>query len=164
MVPPPVSAARMLSASARNLAPPLTGWVRGALVLLALALVGVFALACWLDPYRDGRVWLQGTHQQLGLPPCRFWKWTGKPCPSCGMTSSFALLMHGDLGNSLRANAVGTLLALVGLACIPWAVCCAWRGRLYLIRAPEAVLVRLVVFFSVLMLLRWLLVLFWGSG
>ena len=49
------------------------------------------------------------THRQLGLPPCTFKEMTGLPCPSCGMTSSFALLVRGDVMNSLRANAVGTL-------------------------------------------------------
>ena len=34
-----------------------------------------------------------GTHQQLGLPPCNFVTLTGYPCPACGMTTSFALLV-----------------------------------------------------------------------
>ena len=48
------------------------------------------------------------THTQLGMPPCNFVVMTGKPCPACGMTTSFALLVRGDVGASLRANWAGT--------------------------------------------------------
>jgi hypothetical protein len=140
----------------------LHGWVRVALVAVALFLVCIFTVAVVLDPYRGGKVWTGGTHQQLGLPPCRFLELTGKPCPSCGMSTSFALLVRGDVLNSLRANAVGTLLALTCLAYIPWAVWCACRGRLYLIRSVEWTLTRLVVIFLVLMLVRWVIVLVLG--
>jgi Protein of unknown function (DUF2752) len=134
-------------------------WVRLTLVLIALGLVLVFAVAIWLNPYRDGQVWLMETHRQLGLPECNFKRVTGLPCPSCGMTSSFALLMHGDLVNSLRANAAGTLLAILCLAYIPWALLCAARGRRLVIQSFERVLLRLVVVFLVLMLCRWVIVL-----
>jgi hypothetical protein len=139
--------------------PILDRWVRLVLVLIAVLLCGVFTVAVCLNPYRDGHVWLGETHRQLGLPPCTFKVVTGLPCPSCGMTSSFALLMHGDLLNSLRANAVGTLLAVVCLAYIPWALLCAARGRRYLIMSLEGTLIRLVVVFLVLMLGRWAIVL-----
>jgi hypothetical protein len=139
--------------------PVLGRWVRLTLVLIALGLVLVFAVALWLNPYQDGQVWLVETHRQLGLPECNFKRITGLPCPSCGMTSSFALLMHGDLVNSLRANAAGTLLALMCLAYIPWALLCAVLGRRLLIRSFERVLLRLVVVFLVLMLCRWAIVL-----
>jgi hypothetical protein len=139
--------------------PALYGWVRCALLVIALILVAIFSIAVMLNPYKGGKVWTQGTHQQLGLPPCRFQELTGKPCPSCGMSTSFALLVRGDVVNSLRANAVGTLLALTCLAYIPWAALCAVRGRVYLIRSIEWTLTRLVVIFLVLMLLRWVIVL-----
>jgi hypothetical protein len=143
--------------------PLLRGWVRGLLVALALFLVGIFAIALWLNPYRGGTVWTDGTHQQLGLPPCRFKELTGRPCPSCGMTTSFALLVRGDVWHSLQANAVGTLLAAVCLVFIPWGLLCAVRGRLYLIQSIEATLTRLIVVFLVLMMLRWAVVLLWTS-
>jgi hypothetical protein len=130
-------------------------WVRLGLVLLAASLVGIFAIAVLLNPYKDGRVWLQETHKQMGLPPCTFKALCGLPCPSCGMTSSFSLLMHGDPWNSLRANFVGTLLALFCLAFIPWGLISAFRGRWVLIRSLEFILVRLVLVFVGLLLVRW---------
>jgi hypothetical protein len=133
--------------------------VRLTLVVIAVVLVVVFGVAIWLNPYQDGHVWLIETHRQLRLPECSFKRITGLPCPSCGMTSSFALLMHGDLVNSLRANAAGTVLAVLCLAYIPWALLCAVLGRKLLIRSIERVLLRLVVLFLVLMLCRWVIVL-----
>jgi hypothetical protein len=138
--------------------PVLHGWVRFMLVLIAVGLIAVFALAVWLDPYQEGKVWLMETHRQLGWPECNFKKFTGMPCPSCGMTSSFALLMHGDLVNSLRANAAGTFLAVLCLAYIPWALVCAIRKRRLLIVSYERALTRLVVLFVLLMLGRWVIV------
>jgi hypothetical protein len=145
-------------------------WVRLGLVLIVTGLVAVFAVAIVLNPFKDGRVWLQETHTQMGLPPCTFKVLTGLPCPSCGMTSSFALLMHGDPWNSVRANFVGTLLAIFCLVFIPWALASAICGRLLLVRSLEHVLVRLVLAFVVLLLVRWGFVVAWillsenGSG
>jgi hypothetical protein len=99
------------------------------------------------------------THRQLGLPPCTFKVVTGYPCPSCGLTTSFALLMKGDIANSLRANAVGTLLALFWLALIPWSLASSICGRpLWLVSIEKAVL-RALIFFLTLLVLRWIFVL-----
>ena len=97
---------------------------------MRLLLVGVFAIAIALDPYKDGKLWLSETHRQLGLPPCTFKAVTGYPCPSCGMSSSFALAIRGDLWHSAEANFVGTLLAIGSLIIIPWAAASAVKGRL----------------------------------
>lgn len=108
--------------------------VRAALVLIGLGLAGVFGAAFWLDPYNpDGTPRGRATHTQLGLPPCGFLAATGRPCPQCGMTTSFALLVRGDVAESLRANWAGTVLAAVWAAALPWAVLCALRGRLLLV-------------------------------
>jgi uncharacterized protein DUF2752 len=139
---------------------PLLGrWVRLGLVLIALGLVLLFGIAYYLDPYQGGVVWRQEAHTQLGLPECNFKGVTGLPCPSCGMSTSFALLVRGDVGNSLCANAVGTLLAAFFLVLLPWSVLCALRGRLYFVRAIEPTVLRLLLAFVTLMLLRWLVVL-----
>ncbi len=131
---------------------------------LALGLICVFGIAAWLNPFQaDGRARTMETHLQLGLPPCQFRFMTGVPCPSCGMTTSFALLMHGDLADSLRANAVGTLLAFFCLALIPWSLACAWTGRPLIIRSFERGLTWTVVILLVLMLSRWFIVLSLGQ-
>lgn len=141
--------------------PALTAWVRGTLVGIALGLIVVFSIAVLLNPYRaDGQARSMETHMQLGLPPCTFKVSTGGlPCPSCGMTTSFALLMHGDLWNSARANFVGTLLAVFCLGLIPWNLASAYLGRPLFVTSVERTLTVLVIAFLTLMLLRWGIVL-----
>ena len=104
-------------------------WVRFLLAAMALAVAGVFAVAAWLRPYdADGRPLRMQTHTQLGLPPCEFYRVAGKPCPACGMTTSFSLLAHGDAGASLRANWAGTATALMAFAVLLWGAWAAARG------------------------------------
>jgi hypothetical protein len=144
--------------------PYLTWWVRGLLLLIVAGLTAVFATAVYLNPYQaDGTPRTMETHRQLGLPECTFKHVTGLPCPSCGMTTSFSLLMHGDPLNSLRANWVGTGLAVFCLLLIPWAVASVWLRRPLFIWSLEKALTISVVTFLVVMLLRWgiILLLFW---
>ena len=140
---------------------PVSSWyVRLALVGIACGLMAVFGIAAWLNPYDDtGRALRSETHLQLGLPPCTFRVVTGLPCPSCGMTTSFALLMHGDLANSLRANAVGTLMALFGLLVVPWSLASTVCKRPLFITSLERTLLGVVLIFVVLLFTRWLVVL-----
>ena len=139
--------------------PVLGRWPRVGLVAVALGLVLVFAVAWWLNPYDDGQPLRMETHRQLGLPPCTFKVVTGYPCPSCGLTTSFALLMKGDIANSLRANAVGTLLAGFWLALIPWSLASSICGRPILLVSIEKAVLRALIFFLTLLLLRWIIVL-----
>jgi hypothetical protein len=158
IVPPPVLES-VKPLRIRSCPAAMPRWIRAGLLLSALALGGVFAVALCLDPYRDGRVWLAETHRQLGLPPCTFKDITGYPCPSCGMTSSFALAVRGDMWHSLEANCVGTLLALSALAFIPWALASALVGRFLGISNLERVLIWGIFGFLILMLGRWGIVL-----
>jgi hypothetical protein len=160
---PPSTSSSQEPEKVLEVVPVLRPWVRGTLVGMALALIGVFAVAGWLQPYNDdGSPRQMATHRQMGLPPCTFYAKSGLPCPSCGMTTSFALLMHGDVGNSLRANAVGTMLAGFCLLLIPWCLASAVCQRTLFIRSMERSLTVVVLAFLSMMLLRWMLVLGWA--
>jgi hypothetical protein len=149
--------------------PYLTWWVRGGLLVVVAGLVAVFTIAVLLNPYKEnGEPRLEGgTHQTwpLNLPECTFKTMTGCPCPSCGMTTSFSLLMHGDPIASLRANWVGTGLAVFCLALIPWSLASVILKRPLFITSIDKALAVAVVAFLVLMLLRWggVLVLIWWA-
>src|SRR5437879_3327790 len=109
-------------------------WVRIVLLMIGAMLTAVFAVAVYLNPYQaDGTPRSMATHTTLGLPPCNFVIMTGKPCPSCGMTTSFSLLVRGDVGNSLKANWVGTTLAVLWAALLVWSFASAIAGKLFLI-------------------------------
>jgi hypothetical protein len=129
---------------------------RWGLGIMATGLVVIFGIAAWLRPYTaTGEPRSMATHTQLGMPECSMVAMFGKPCPSCGMTTSFSLLMHGDVPNSLRANWVGTLLALFWLALIPWGYYGAIRGRFWWIRDGETFATFAVGVILTLMLARW---------
>lgn len=103
---------------------PLGQLARGALLALALGLVGILAMARRLEPDPRG----YGTHLQLGLQPCAFATLTGRLCPTCGMTTSFAWFARGDLRRAWVVNPAGCLLALGIGPAIVWLVAAAAKG------------------------------------
>jgi hypothetical protein len=146
--------------------PPRTRlFVRSALLAVAAVLAAVFVVALRINPYdEDGRPLSMGTHTQLGMLPCNFVVMTGKPCPACGMTTSFALLVRGDVGASLRANWVGTAIAVIWAGLLVWAVASGVRGKpLFVPRGRgELITTVLVGIVVALMLTRWAVVLISG--
>lgn len=110
----------------------LRWYERGALLLAGGVLVTLLGIAAWLQPSPRGL----GTHQQLGLPPCTLRMLYNLRCPSCGMTTSWSHLMHGNLVGSLRANTGGALLGLTCLVSGPWLAASGLRGR-WLIGPPH---------------------------
>jgi hypothetical protein len=80
-----------------------------------LAGASVLAVSRTLTP--DARGF--GTHEQLGLPACAFFAWTGIPCPTCGLTTSFAHCARGELSAAFEAHALGPLLFLGVAAIVP---------------------------------------------
>lgn len=143
-----------------------TKWlVRAVLVGIAVILTGVFGVAFWLNPYdADGRPRTMATHTQLGMPPCNFVVFTGKPCPSCGMTTSFALLVRGDITASLKANWVGSILCVMWAVALMWAIASAVWGRMLVIPPERVEVIFTIVVGVVLALLlgRWIVVLLQG--
>ena len=155
-MPPPLSEQYLEDEEVLPAVPMLQRWLRWLLVSVALGLCTVFGIAIWLNPYtQDGEARVWETHRQLGLPECTFKELTGRPCPSCGMTTSFALFIRGDLLNSLRANFAGTILASFCFLMIPWALASAFRARYFLIVSLEWFIPRFVVVFFLVMLARW---------
>jgi hypothetical protein len=95
------------------------------LTALAAGLAGLLAVAAALKPDPGGH----GTHRQLGLPPCTFLVLFGRPCPSCGMTTSWSCLVRGGLIEAFRASAGGALLAIAAMGGVPWLLGCGLCGR-----------------------------------
>lgn len=92
----------------------LDGAVAGRLYAAGVlaAVVAIFTVAARLHP--QGLT--HGTHRQLGLPPCGFVVMAGLPCPTCGMTTSFAHTIRGDLWQAVYSQAAGFVLAVGTLA------------------------------------------------
>ena len=75
---------------------------------LSILILGAFALIVpvFLWPASS----LVGTHTQLFLPPCFFYRLISVPCPTCGMTTSFSLVAHGHPVRAFLAHPLGILL------------------------------------------------------
>lgn len=129
----------------------LKGSTRVLLAAFALALATVLVLARWLEPDPRGF----GTHTQLGLWPCAFKATTGRPCPTCGMTTSFAWFARGELVRAWQANPVGILLAPTCLALIPWLLLASARASPWPFRDLEYPLVGLSVAVVASTLISW---------
>ena len=80
----------------------------GAVLIVCLAVLGV---AVRLEPERSGF----GTDRQLGLATCSALMLTGYPCPTCGMTTAFALTVRGEWAAAFHAQPAGFALALAAV-------------------------------------------------
>jgi hypothetical protein len=99
---------------------------RGVAALLAAGCIAVLAVAVSLDP--RGR--LYGTHSDLvGMGPCGMLVMTGLPCPTCGMTTSFAYFVRGQWLMSMYAQPMGFALALGTAVTLLTSLTVLVRGR-----------------------------------
>lgn len=130
----------------------LTRGGRCLIALVGVVLVAVWAVACWLEPDPRGF----GTHERLGFAPCSFRVWTGRPCPSCGMTTAFANLARGRVLEAAQANLAGVLIALVTLVVVPWCFVSARQGKLVGLTDPARSLLALLVPIIGLSVVNWL--------
>lgn len=98
---------------------------RAIAVVVALLCLTVFVLAAISKPSETGF----GTHQSLGLARCQFFQSTGIPCPSCGMTTSFAWFVRGNFLASFYVQPMGFVLAVAAAMTIWGALYIAVSGR-----------------------------------
>jgi hypothetical protein len=84
-------------------------WGRLLAVAVSLGCLSLLVIAARLTPSPDGL----GTHRELHLQECGFLERTGLPCPSCGMTTSFAWFVRGNIAASLYVQPMGTVLAIL---------------------------------------------------
>ena len=129
------------------------------LVTWAMLLMGGFVVARSLEP--DSRGF--GTHQQLGLPECSVRQMFSRPCPGCGMTTSFSHFIRGEIYSATRANPAGVLLAMVCLLMIPWSLLSAAHGNLWLVDEPLMFLAAVVVAIGAVASIAWLMAIFQNS-
>ncbi len=99
---------------------------------VAAPIMAIMAVAAWLHPDERG----MRTHEQLHLSPCNFLVTTGWPCPTCGMTTSFSALAHGQMALAFRAHPFGPLLAAALMAVWALAMAELATGRAFLTRLP----------------------------
>ena len=87
----------------------------------AASIITMVALAVFVEPDERGF----GTHEQLGMLPCRSMDWLGIPCPGFGVTTSVALAVRGRPLAALTNQPFGLLTAL----CLP--LLCVWALRIH---------------------------------
>jgi hypothetical protein len=129
----------------------IPGRLRILLLAIALGVGGLLAVAAWLKPSPLH----YGTHQQLGLPPCTFLYLFGIPCPTCGMTTAWVHLVHGEILNAIRANCGGALLAVLAVLAVPWLVISALCARWFLWKPNGMVVGCVSTLIIIIMLVQW---------
>lgn len=82
--------------------------LKGQLVWFA-SWVGITAVGLAMTPDPTGH----GTHQHLGLPPCPSVLLFDRPCPGCGLTTSWTALLHGHIAEAFAAHPLGPPLYAV---------------------------------------------------
>ncbi len=106
-------------------APRLEPMLRIVAAGVAVACAVALRLAMVIQPSPDG----MGSHEQLHLPECQFLTRTGLPCPSCGMTTSFAWFVRGHLAASAYVQPMGFVLAIGVVAGVWIGLYIALTGR-----------------------------------
>ena len=108
----------------------------------------VLTIARVLSPSPNGL----GTHQQLGLPPCFFHQWTGIPCPTCGMTTSFAYTVRFHFYEAFVTQPFGMFACVLTVLMIPTSFVLMRRRvpwmKLLTARGSDAVMYLLLALFA----------------
>ena len=121
--------------------------------LMLAACVGAMAMAAWLEPDPAG----YGTHSQLGLSACGMMTTTGLPCPTCGMTTAFALAIRGRWLEALHAQIAGSLLFVAVAMTAALSAVVLVTGRVWMVNWFRVSAARLVLALSGILLLAWVI-------
>ncbi len=112
------------------------GFERKALTSQALWFGAWFAVtiigAC-LNPDKSGH----GTHQQLGLPPCPSVLLFDRPCPGCGLTTSWTAFIHGHFAEAFHAHPLGPPLYLLYTTSAMFALVGWFKGARFSTQSKE---------------------------
>lgn len=92
---------------------------------VAAVLLGSLAVGLAMTPSPSG----MGTHTGLGLPPCSMLVYTGHPCPTCGVTTSFVLAAHGRFREAFVNQPFGFALFVLAAAGFLLSVATIMTGR-----------------------------------
>ncbi len=106
------------------------------LIAISLVVVAGFAVAGRLEPDPAGL----GTHRQLGLEACPTLARTGRPCPTCGMTTAVAQLANGSLDQAWKLQPAAVFIAVSAVGAAIWASLSAWRGQVIGFTSGDAAL------------------------
>jgi len=94
--------------------------------------VAALGIARYLEPDPRGL----GTHAPITRGPCLFRSITGIPCPTCGMTTSFAYATRLRMKEAFGAQPFGALLCVFSAGLVPVALFFAVTGRGPSLRVP----------------------------
>jgi hypothetical protein len=119
---------------------------------LLVSASSVLAVARWLKPAVRG----YGTHTQLGLPPCNFLRLTHLPCPSCGLTTSFAWAARFHFWQAFLASPFGVLAFFFTALLIPTAIFLLWRRISFRRITESAVFTRAVYAATAVYFFSWI--------
>lgn len=119
---------------------------------LMLGIVLLLLVASRLTPDPRGF----GTHEQLGLRPCSFYGLTGRPCPTCGATTAWALLLDGEWSAGVRANVAAVVLGGLAIVAVPWLLASAVTGRWLAVRPTARGVLVASTAFTAVMVIDWL--------
>jgi len=127
--------------------------IQGRLAWLVVAVTCAVALgtARYLPPDPRGH----GTHEALGMPPCSFMLISGIPCPTCGMTTAFSLVMHGRPWAALIAQPAGFVLCIGTFALMVASMRFAAQGHMVTPNWDRIGPVRFTLGFGFLLLTAW---------
>jgi Protein of unknown function (DUF2752) len=120
-------------------------------LIFALTSVSLLVIARLLQPSSRG----VGTHEQLGLPSCPFLHLTGIPCPSCGLTTSFAYAARFDFLSSLITQPFGLIAFFLAIFAIPFSIFLSRRQISLSKFMQERIVNRLIYVAIALYVLSW---------